>query len=721
MKGVDRETAAIATPEFWAEVLDGGAPIEVWVRGEEKFSLDAKALRAEFGAVVPERWAAEDRRQHQKQLDELREQHKWFRSADFYNLVSPIRPLAHRGAAVDFAALIQVELPDPLLRDLVSEGHIDRNFPLYSSEFHGVVATANAMTFVTQHVNAEFPAHSFELSADEVAMVIREADRGVFESVGLYNTSIYDRLLETSDTRLDANISLLASGRPIDLEFIAQYVAEGRYPDRLVRRLSQYWDRVFDLVAEVEEGDDRTRLAIAAFDGGDPSREYVISDEMRATIAGNYRSIGGLTIEGRSPDRAVRLLQRLGVRLPSLKALSPTARDAVAIARTYVVTRENLRAVLGNDAVQLDSILSADENAFHHAVFHTDEYLKALAETKPPAESISGVDSIVPIVAAMERHAAGSALPVLKCAAKGLAVADLTEVPSNVMGVLAEGNRFAVTAHNVELYLDSRAMDAELIPVLEAAKRIQTPADFDAGSRIKIATQIVNEIQLSVDGRVSLVGSLLEAPLEMRRISSREPELIRKLVIAGLVEDNATSFDLLSGSAESQEAFIAGSPLFANYFDQITRTDSTMTFLANSAALSDELKNRMLVELPNVPQFATASVVNGLVEWAISSSFSIPESTLKTVLTSPASVENKVRVAVQAAGTHSRAQVEDFLRQIGEPYSRLTARGERSVTLPPEPDPTALLTVLRDDPASAVSSWDVAKEQVVVWLRKPIE
>lgn len=75
---------------------------------------------------------------------------------------------------VNFRTAHVEALADPLLRDLLLDGHIDRNYHLYMSEFHGQVGSADAMSFLIQHVRAEQPSYRYPLKPEEVEAVLRE-------------------------------------------------------------------------------------------------------------------------------------------------------------------------------------------------------------------------------------------------------------------------------------------------------------------------------------------------------------------------------------------------------------------------------------------------------------------------------------------------------------------------------------------------------------------
>ena len=383
--GAQRTTAEIATPEFWAKVIDSKVVIEVRTPSEPGFSIDAAGLRTELGDVVPEHWLATTDSARQSHLAELREQQGWLRSADFQDLTKPIRPLKRGRTKVDFNKIISEKLRDPLLIDLVRYGHINRNFPLYASEFHGKLTTANAMTFLIQHIQAGDSSYGYKLSENEIKSVIAKGGPEVFGSVGLYNVDVYDYLLATGDERLARNIALLAWSRPVEIEFIEAYTVEGKESDALFKQLAPHWTGIFEYIGGTfADSVERLRsLSLSAFEGADPELEYRTPGIVRDKITSHYLDIRELTSDALDPHRAVAMLQRTGARLPSLKGLSPQAVEAVVQSRQYVVTSESLQLALREEVIGLDVIARTSRPVFDHVVAHLDEYLESLRQRQP--------------------------------------------------------------------------------------------------------------------------------------------------------------------------------------------------------------------------------------------------------------------------------------------------------------------------------------------------
>ncbi len=143
----------VMTVEFWEQAIDSGQPIEVRDPSDLAFTLSASTLRDDLGSVVPGSWAARASGDVSLAIEKTRRDQQELRRADFADLARPRVPLELDGADADFAGWVKSTVDgDPMLVDLICEGFLDRNFPLYASQFYGVVASANAMTYVVQHL-----------------------------------------------------------------------------------------------------------------------------------------------------------------------------------------------------------------------------------------------------------------------------------------------------------------------------------------------------------------------------------------------------------------------------------------------------------------------------------------------------------------------------------------------------------------------------------------
>lgn len=710
----------VMTVEFWEQAIDSGQPIEVRDPTDLVFTLSASTLRDDLGSVVPQSWVARASGDVNLAIEKTRQDQQELRRADFADLARPRMPLELDGEDADFAGWVKSTVDgDPLLVDLICEGILDRNFPLYASQFYGVVASANAMTYVVQHLQTESPDINYPLLPDDVPTVLTLGGDHVFESVGIFNAAIYDRLLADDDPRLDTNLQIIATGQSDGVAFLKAYLRQGAHPDVLVRRLAPHWTGIFDFLdADLTDLPEmKAALAPAAFLGVDPEREYHVPDPMKSTIAAARLQYPGLVDQTRAPDRTVAALQRLGIRVPSLEGLSASAQRAVVVARQYDVTAVNLQVAIGDEEnIALDAILDLGDPTFDHVLHFFDDYLAVLDATGRP--SVTNADAIVEVMAAVERSAPGRSVDVETRMPEALRVEDIQGVPVEVLATLALGGRFPLTFANVRSYISDRALDEQLIGYLRSSPELDVPADADPGQRQSLAAAIVSVTELPVELRVHLAGQLVDT-LPVTRDTSREPELIAELLRSRLIADSAETFNALGRSAAAQEAFVVTSQTVTEYFLSLSVTEPLLVRLLRNPDVADEIKVAIAVNLPRNSGWQTVDVIESLGEWAQTRPFEFTSDSVQVIQNAAVATSAKVAVLNVSAQALSFDAVMGYTSQLPGDYARLVSRSHSPVDIPASPDFAGALTVLEGGGDGPVSSWSPQTHPTRVWMRRP--
>jgi len=328
---------------------------------------------------------------------------------------------------------------------------------------------------------------------------------------------------------------------------------------------------------------------------------------------------------------------------------------------------------------------------FDHVIANFDEYLSVLDNSVPPLQSLQDSTVLVDIMSAVERAEPGTSIEILTRLPETLRIEDLTDIPENVMGVLAQGKRFVITLPNVNTYVSVRSLDEPLIRFLESEPRVDADA-ADPAEQEALAAQLLNEMQLTVEARIQLQKSITQTPIPIAKISAREPELIQSLVEEGLILDDPTTFAALSKSGDCQVAFIIGSTEVGTFFDQLTPSAAVLEQLLRNEAIDADIKKQIAALLPQTPQNATQEVVEALARAAILN-LSTPELTPNDVLT--------------------------YVQQLAEPYSKLLERSTKPVDLPSTPNMDLVLEAIRADGSGPVSKWEPIGEITRVWMRHP--
>jgi len=716
--GTGRSTDDLLTVEVWKQVIDENQTIEIRDPAGLAFSLNAATLREDLGAIVPTRWSASAAHDQARAIDGVRDAQRWLRAADLGDLMHPEVPVPELDETAFDEWVVEAVDHDPLVIDLIRAKLLDRNYPLYASQFYGVTASANAVTYDVQHTQNESPDANYPLSPAEVDAVVSLGGQNVFESTGLFNIAVYDELLPV-DGRLDTNLELLAAGGPDSRPFLSAYLQQGKYPDVLARRLAFFWPGIFDF-AETELADKPDRLTefvVAAFTGVNPGIDYHMSAEVQEVIAKGSHQIAELFDPQLSSERAVAALARFGIRMHDLGSLSADATAAIIQARAYEVNAANLDRVVGDADIGLDTILNLSDGTFDHLMHHFDDYLSVLDATSRP--SGSAPTAIVGVVSAVERARPGLSHEIVSRLVDGLRVDDLEGVPNDVLAVLASGRRFRFTFKNVESYTEARDFDEHLIEYLGDQDGLEVPEDLPPDRREWLATKILDERTLPVATRVKHVHQLVTGVSATRSISE-EPELVTALVNDGLLADSLESFEGLSRSSQAQEAFIVASTTAVDYFTSLSVAPQVAALLLKNPGVDRRIKQHITDNLPTNPAWQQPEIYEAIGDWLTEDPQRLYVETARLVVTSGVSVSTRVVVLNAAAAELGFDVVVSATGTLGDPYVRLLERSYAPVDIPGTPDFVSALAVLENGGQGPVSSWEPETQHPErVWMRHP--
>lgn len=710
----------VLTVDFWKQVIDDGHPIKVNDSLGEVFSLTAAALREELGDIVPSNWLVSGKRDQSEAIVKTRESQRWLRAADIGDLLQPEVSLP-KVKEEEYDAWVRVTVDrDPLVLDLIRAKLLDRNYPLYASQFYGVTASANAVTYDFQHVQREEPDFDFVLSESEVVSVISLGGNRVFEYTGLFNRTIYDTLLP-NEIGLDVNLKILATESADALEFLKAYVQQGKHPALLARRLAPFWPGIFEF-AERELADNVERFkdfVIGAFMGADANSDYPVSSGVRAIIARAGTAIAPFVNQAQSPDDRVSALNRLDVLMFSFDDLSKRAVAALIAARAYEVNESTLAVVAEREDFGLDVFLERTDGTFDHLMHHFDDYLGVLDTTSHT--SVTEPINIVDVLSAVERS-----LPMrsrdIETRIKGdLLVDDVQTAPTEVLGVLASGYRFRFTLDNVATYIEVRGVDDQLIGYLEEQRGLAVAEDTPPDRRELLATQILGAKEVTIEARNAHVARLVQRVTPSREIGT-EPELVVALVKADLLADDASTFHGFSFSIDAQEALLIASAHATEFITSVGLTENLVARVLRNGDTENELKRFFADNLPTNPSWQGASVYDAIGEWILKEPQTLYSETARLMVESGASVPARVLALSYYADKAGFDLTAQYVQSFGEPYSRLLERSRSPVEIPINPDFRGVLEVLKNGDSGPVSSWDPTDSAPTkAWMRHRVE
>lgn len=704
--GADWAPAALSTARFWEAAIDSGHALQVVVNGEVLFELTADEIAADLGVPVPARWSDQVVADTAAASEDARAELQWYRTADFQQLLM-------RQTSDSSSRLIRGTV-DPLLHDLLAEGLIDRNFALYASEFYGVIASAAAMTYVIQHLQADTPDHDYPLDEKDVDAVLELGGPRAFESTGLFNIAIYDQLLAREDGRLAKNIAALAVADPAAVGFMRSYLQRGRLPATLISRVAAQWDGVFKFIDT--EGPavaaDQLDLVVAAFESLNPELEYEVPDDVKRLLAENPGRLTELSADG-TPQRATAALTQLGVSLADIRALPPAAQRSVVVARRYEVNAPNLEVAVGGGDIALDAIMQLEDPTFDHVLGHFEAYLSSIDASHRP--SITDVDMAVDVMEAAELSRAGAASEIARRMPAEMLIRDINAVPATLLPVLAESHRFPLTFANVTNYIAVRSLDAPLIEYLAASPTLAVPPETDVTARITLAARLVSEDELDVAARVTLAGQLVDTVPASRSMGD-EADLVTALMNAGLLDDSASTFQALA-TAHAQEAFVVESQTAPDWIVSSNASATLVASLLRNPDVSPRVKTLLADAIPRNAAWGSTDVLEALGAWAEVTREPLPAETLQLMQMSGASTSSKV-AALSASVATVPGLVPQYVAQLGGAYAEVLQPANTYVDLPLVPDPTPFLELLKDSD-TAVSSFNEVDGVMRVYRHRP--
>jgi hypothetical protein len=351
---------------------------------------------------------------------------------------------------------------------------------------------------------------------------------------------------------------------------------------------------------------------------------------------------------------------------------------------------------------------------------HFDDYLSVLDANA--CSSVTDAANIVETLSAVERFVPGRSPEAESRIDHELKVDDVENASARLLAVLAAGRRFRPTLHNLVTYVSARAVDEQLIGYLDETRKLEVPEDDAlADQRTTLATQVLDAKDLAVSARVDHARQLVQAVTPTRAIST-EPELVVALLEAGLLADDTATFQGLSRSVNSQEAFLVASNNTSEIIMNAGITDDLAARILRNENATNEQKTFIADNLPTNGAWQGTDVYEAVGDWLRQTPQRLYVETARLIAESSASIPTRA-LGLTHYAAHAGFDVTAQLTQtLGDPYSQLLARSHTPVEIPSEPDFGVVLEVLRNGETGPVSSWDPKDALPVrVFMRHPPE
>lgn len=627
----------LRSPEFWKKLVSSDLGLQVNARSDNynpvTFTLYREYLVKELGNPLSvESWEEADRSALQQGLDTNRKDREFLLHADMAQLMAreEFKLAGPDGSSRSFKQVVDEHLDSELARQLVGQGYINRDFTLYTSTFHAVLASSRAINFIMHNVDPNVVDMHFELEPADVEYVLRERGQSVLRERSAYNVAILNHLLRQGGDQADLVVgSLLGEGEEA-VRFLEAYIVSGAEKMALVRRLVARWPKALGFV--VEKSPESVPLVNAMLENLSPEVEYRDDGgHVRQYIERNYgkmKVFSSESVEEPAASRVADLLSRLGARLSSIERLSPTMVEAVVAARRYEVTRENLVTALGESAgLALDDIRDRKQVVYDHVLNDLPSYLSALREGEHTVESCGAFLAVIDDVVDKDKSQVDA---IVSRSSVVCVVSELSEARVDALTSLARHLRFPATFANVADYVrEVGAVDRCLAGVLERAQfRISATEDADEEEKAALSRALLLARESLPDPahRVELIVSLsLGGNLPADAVPQEKGALIGLLIDRDVIADDAESF-LLTQQADwpTREFAISRSKEFVEYMSSAEVPVADVLPLLRSADVPSAVKAELLRRLCEFVPATDRRVLKEVAEQTVRLGLSLP-------------------------------------------------------------------------------------------------
>lgn len=447
------------------------------------------------------------RKQLVRRCDEIDEQIKFLRGADYGDLIAHSEYWTLENAKiVTFEDLTRRLLKSELVFQLVRNGYINRNFMLYTSIFYGDRVSSTATNYLVHHVESEDIDPYYSLNVNDVDAVLRECAKLDVAEVAYYNVSIVDRLISQDRDLLKKVLHSLAKLRAREKRFIDAYLSSGAYPEILFTRLSYISGDALTYVVRDSQIDGELKVQLVDTLLASPQvyklslsgsvREYIHSHVAEFPVMSEYGAREQL-------GKIASLFQRENLILSHLEDLSDVARTAFVARGLYEINVDNLACAIGGNRanVALDVIRQHDDRVYGHVLDSLDAYFDSVFCISPVVYDPHEFDSV--LLDVLKRGGAYFD-KLLTLSDSHCQVRDLNVMLRRTWRVLARRLKFVPTFSNLYCYVGHRGIDAELVRYLQCVGSIIDVESASDAQSAEFAHALIHASSDLLDDRTCL-------------------------------------------------------------------------------------------------------------------------------------------------------------------------------------------------------------------------
>lgn len=581
-------------PETWGRIADG-EPQVIRLKGSRPYAVDLAFTAEQLSAVLASEISAQapsaELRDVTRRLAQAEEDaavlrhHTWeelckrsdigVEASQLDSAVKHDQPLE---TLLSFNEIVDMVLTSDLARDLVRNGFLTSHFALYASSYYGTHVGPDALEYIRRCIEPGVADPTFAMKEEDVIQLLREQDAekddsaDLFRDASIFNVSIVDYLLVNRPAAAAVVAQRLAALGPDEREFIATYMVQGKQSGELLSAMAPHWRGVIQYAAvdAPVEASARVALLNSAL-GAIEHSQYQIGHDAASVIEETYRRIDALTqpATGELAEHVMAILDAGGASLDSLDVLGDEARRAAVRHRLFPITAHNLRVLVPEGAIGLDTLAGTDRAAYDYALDHLDEYLAVVGSNPDEVTVVQDPASFIVVINDASKQAGTVAVSHLIDAAPAAChVPVLADVPVDAWPSLAEGNRTDPTFANVSAYIEQFGLDDHLGALLSKRKKILGATSASTEERQQLAVEVLAARGAipSTYTRVGLAVSAQPGVIDAALIAPEPGDLVARLLSRRLVADDATAFSSrLMVDWATLEKTIAASKKFATF------------------------------------------------------------------------------------------------------------------------------------------------------------
>jgi len=593
---------------------------------------------------------------------------------------------------------IVAELVSPVAYDLLAKGHIDENFTLYCSDYHGIAISVSAMNFILHCVQPDRADHRFRFDeATSIDAVEKEMGARFLDGESVFNLEVFDHYLPAHSELLDNALDKLVMRAGGDASFIDAYFLDGAFKDLLVRRLIPRWKGAFVHLVEKAPIDlsSAVTLVDAAVGRADQNVDYESSVRVTEFLSEQYAQMQAFvgTVEAPKAVDVVVLLRRLGAQVSDLAVLGDAQRMAVVEARLYPITRANLSAALGEDVpLALDVVKAANARVYEHILEDLDRYLHARKEGEV---TVDALEEFVAVLNDVAGAADSAVLQVADGASVSCMVADLEDLDDAAWTAVVSANRFAPTVWNVSQFVAKFGISEALVKILNTLDLTEVQ-EVNEESRYELGYSIINAEDLEPAARVRLVEQLeLPDGLDPGRLAGAGLKLLPALLTAELVSDAAETYARVGDSPFSfREKYFAAAKSLASYVCELPLSSDDLPKMMRSPHVAPAVKRAIADDVEYVERRLSRQGAVAFCEWATKGN-TVSVELLVVLSEAGAPAEHILNLLEAHLPDIETPLLDQILRALGDEYEPLTRLGHHRPKLKERDGTEELLNELK--------------------------